>query len=128
MRPLTHGRDSQSKSIRRRARMSAITAALRQLDDVAAEGDLAPDPIRSESIEFGVPSDPILLPDGKRISPPPWHGERVAALALALLDRDAPASWSFVRLIGPPGGGKSQTARAIAYRLWTERGHAVEDR
>src|SRR5262245_24302989 len=108
--------------------MSAITAALRQLDDVAAEGDLAPDPRPSDSIEFEAPSDPILLPDGKRIYPPTLHGERVDALALALLDMDDPARSSFLRLVGPPGAGKSQIARAIAYRLWSERGHAVEDR
>ena len=41
---------------------------------------------------------------------------------------DDPARSSFLRLIGPPGAGKSQIARAIAYRLWTERGRAVEDR
>ena len=41
---------------------------------------------------------------------------------------DDPAHSSFLRLIGPPGAGKSQIARAIAYRLWTERGRAVEDR
>ena len=41
---------------------------------------------------------------------------------------DDPARSSFLRLVGPPGAGKSQIARAIAYRLWTERGRAVEDR
>ena len=41
---------------------------------------------------------------------------------------DDPAQSSFLRLIGPPGAGKSQIARAIAYRLWTEprpRGRAT---
>lgn len=108
--------------------MSAITAALRQLDDVAAEGDLVPDHVASDGLEFEAPSDPILLPDGKRIYPPLLHGERVDALALALLDMEDPASSSFLRLVGPPGAGKSQIARAIAYRLWTERGRSVEDR
>jgi hypothetical protein len=106
--------------------MSAITAALAQLDDVAADGDLAPLP--SDSLELHAPSDPIILPDGKRIYPPLLHGERVDALALALLDMDDPARSSFLRLVGPPGAGKSQIARAIAYRLWTARGHHVEDR
>jgi hypothetical protein len=41
---------------------------------------------------------------------------------------DDPARSSFLRLIGPPGAGKSQIARAIAYRLWAERGRTVEDR
>jgi hypothetical protein len=31
-------------------------------------------------------------------------------------------------LTGPPGAGKSQIARAIAYRLWTGRGREVADR
>ena len=39
-----------------------------------------------------------------------------------------PAESRFLRLIGPPGCGKSQIARAIAYRLWTDRGQAVEQR
>src|SRR4051812_43518497 len=108
--------------------MSAITAALARLDDVAAEGDLAPDPLPSDSLVLEAPSDPIVLPDGRRIYPPVLHGERVDALALALLDMDDPARSSFLRLIGPPGAGKSQIARAIAHRQWTQRGHAVEDR
>src|SRR6478609_50077 len=112
----------------RRPRMSAITAALRRLDDVAAEGDLTPDPLLSDSLEFEAPNDLIVLPDGKRIYPPTLHGERVDALALALLDTNDPARSAFLRLIGPPGAGKSQIARAIAYRLWTERGRAVQDR
>jgi hypothetical protein len=108
--------------------MSAITAALRQLDDVAAEGDLAPDPLPSDALGLEAPSDPIVLPDGKRIYPPRLHGEPVDELALALLDMDDPARSSFLRLVGPPGAGKSQIARAIAYRLWTARGRTVEDR
>jgi DNA replication protein DnaC len=39
-----------------------------------------------------------------------------------------PARSTFLRLIGPPGAGKSQIARAIAYRLWTGRGREVADR
>src|SRR3954467_9141077 len=106
--------------------MSAITAALRQLDDVAAEGDLAADPLPSDALEFEAPSDPIVLPDGKRIYAPTLHGQRVDELALALLDMEPPARSNFLRLVGPPGAGKSQIARAIAYRLWTERRRTVE--
>ena len=39
-----------------------------------------------------------------------------------------PSRSRFLRLVGPPGTGKSQIARAIAYRLWTRRGRAVETR
>lgn len=68
--------------------MSAITAALRQLDDVAADGDLAVDPLAPAPLELEAPSDPIVLPDGKRIYPPLVHDEPVDRLALALLDMD----------------------------------------
>src|SRR5262245_57183831 len=109
--------------------MSALNAALRQLDDVAAAGDLAPEhALPTDTLELEAPSDPIDLPDGKHIYPPTLHGQRVDDLALALLDADDPGRSSFLRLIGPPGAGKSQIARAIAHRLWTERGRAVEDR
>ena len=103
--------------------MSAITAALSQIDGVAAEGDLVPEP--TAALELATPGEPILLPDGKRIYPPCLHGAPVDELALALLDMDDPAKSTFLRLIGPPGAGKSQIARAIAYRLWTGRGREV---
>ena len=106
--------------------MSAITAALSQIDRVAAEGDLAPDP--AAPLELETACDPILLPDGKRIYPPCLHGQPIDELALALLDMHEPAQSTFLRLIGPPGAGKSQIARAIAYRLWTGRGREVADR
>ncbi|HEY5389216.1 MAG TPA: hypothetical protein VIJ83_01580, partial [Solirubrobacteraceae bacterium] len=106
--------------------MSAITAALSQIDRVAAEGDLAPDP--AAPLELETACEPILLPDGKRIYPPCLHGQPIDELALALLDMHEPAASTFLRLIGPPGAGKSQIARAIAYRLWTGRGREVTDR
>ena len=52
--------------------MSAITAALSQIDGVAAEGDLVPEP--AAALELATPGEPILLPDGKRIYPPCLHG------------------------------------------------------
>ena len=106
--------------------MSAITAALSQIDRVAAEGDLAPDP--AAPLELETACEPILLPDGKRIYPPCLHGQPIDQLALALLDMHEPAQSTFLRLIGPPGAGKSQIARAIAYRLWTGRGREVAER
>ena len=109
--------------------MSAITAALRQLDDVAAEGDLAAAPLPADTLDLEPAGEPIELPDGKHDLP--------AARCTASASTSSPArcwTWttrprsSFLRLIGPPGAGKSQIARAIAYRLWTERGRTVEDR
>ena len=107
--------------------MSAIEAALNQIDDVAAEGDLdSPPP--AELLELEQAGDPIELPDGKRIYPPTLYGQPVDELACCLLDMDNPAASTFLRLIGPPGAGKSQIARAIAYRLWAGRGRTVEER
>ena len=107
--------------------MSAIDQALSTIDQIASEGDLAPDR-PGDTLELSSLTDPIVLPDGKRIYPPSLHGTPVDELALALLDMQDPAASTFLRLIGPPGAGKSQIARAIAYRLWTGRGHSVTDR
>ena len=70
--------------------MSAITAALSQIDRVAEEGEFAPDP--AAPLELETAGDPIQLPDGKRIYPPSLHGQPVDELALALLDMDDPAA------------------------------------
>ena len=107
--------------------MSAITAALSQIDRVAAEGDLVPDP--AAPLELETAGEPILLPDGKRIYPPCLHGQPIDELALrAARHATTRPQSTFLRLIGPPGAGKSQIARAIAYRLWTGRGREVADR
>ena len=107
--------------------MSAIDAALSTIDRVASEGDLAPER-PTDFLELDALTEPIVLPDGKRIYPPRLHGEPIDELACALIDTDRPAESTFLRLIGPPGSGKSQLARCVAYRLWRARGRDVENR
>jgi len=80
--------------------MSAITAALSQIDRVAEDGELASDP--AAPLELETAGEPILLPDGRRIYRPCLHGQPIDELALALLDMDDPAQSTFLRLIGPP--------------------------
>ncbi|MGA8721418.1 MAG: AAA family ATPase, partial [Solirubrobacteraceae bacterium] len=109
------------------SRMSAIDTALSTIDQVASEGDLAPARL-ADLLELGSLTEPIVLPDGKRIYPPRLHGEPIDELACSLIDVADPAESSFLRLIGPPGSGKSQIARAIAYRLWQARGRELEHR
>ena len=79
--------------------MSAINAALDSIDRVAQEGDLTCER-PSEPLALDTLADPVVLPDGKRIYAPRLHGRPVDELACALLDMDAPAQSTFLRLTG----------------------------
>jgi hypothetical protein len=108
---------------------SAIAAAQQRINDVGAGGDLDGAAAHSE-IDPDIESiaDSIELPDGTVIYPPKLHGEPIDRVACALLDMQQPSRSRFLRLVGPPGTGTSQSGRAIAYRLWTQRGRAIETR
>jgi hypothetical protein len=108
---------------------SALMDSLNQIDEVAAEGDLdAPsrDPLTPVDPDDAGPE--VNLPDGRTLYIPRVHGERIDTLACDLLDINNPARSRFLRLIGPPGTGKSQLGRAIALELWTRRGRKIEKR
>jgi|tagenome__1003787_1003787.scaffolds.fasta_scaffold20503702_1 hypothetical protein len=93
--------------------MSAITAALRQLDDVAAaEGDLAPTRLLvTDGLELEPPGIPIVLPDGRRIARSTRHAAPVDGLALAPLHMDDPAESSFLPLSHRPARARPTSPR-----------------
>jgi hypothetical protein len=108
---------------------SAIAAARQQINAVGADGELdGIHPCGESELDLDAIADPIRLPDGKLIYPPKLHGQPIDEIACALLDTQHPDRSRFLRLVGPPGTGKSQIARAIAHRLWTRRGRAIETR
>ena len=108
--------------------MSAINSALAAIDEIGAVGEMDANVTDQVSFDLDAVSDPIVLPDGKQIYPPLLFGEPIDAVACKLIDVHDPAASRFLRLIGPPGTGKSQVARAVAYRLWRERGNEVTSR
>ena len=58
--------------------MSALDAALQQIDDVAADGDLAANPPAAlPAIDPEDAGQPVELPDGRTIYVPRLHGRRV---------------------------------------------------
>ena len=106
---------------------SAIAAARQRINDVGADGDLDGAAAHGEiDLDSESIADSIELPDGKAIYPPKLHAEPIDRVACALLDKQQPSGSRFLWLVGPPG--TSQSRRAIAYRLWTQRGRAVETR
>ena len=109
----------------RRSRMSAITAALSRSTGWPSEGDLAPDPAAPLELETRRRSDRAARRQADLPAVPARPADRRARAARCSTWTTRPQS-SFLRLIGPPGAGKSQIARAIAYRLWTGRGREVD--
>ena len=86
--------------------MSALDAALQQIDDVAADGDLAATPTAAlPAIDPEDAGEPVELPDGRTIYVPRLHGRRVDELACALLDFEAPARSKFPAPDRPAGDG-----------------------
>ena len=108
--------------------MSAINSALAAIDEIGAEGEMDSNLPEAVSFDLEAVAEPIVLPDGKRIYPPLLFGEPIDELACKLINVDDPAASRFLRLIGLPGTGKSQVARAVAYRLWRERSNDVISR
>ncbi len=105
---------------------SPTRAALKAVDALAAEGDLAPAEAPPDTLD--APLSKLVLPDGRILYPPTLFGRPLHEIACDLMDLENPSQSRFPRLIGPPGTGKSQIARAIAYELWRTRGKKIEER
>ena len=106
---------------KKETRMSAITAALsadrRGRPPRATSPPNLPDRGRSSSRR---PADRSCCRTASGSTRRCLHGEPIdAARARAARHATTRPPAEFLRLIGPPGAGKSQIARAIAYRLWT---------
>lgn len=111
---------------------TAVTQSLQKIDQVGDEGDLTASP--ADPLPAVDPEDAgleIQLPetDGTRtIHMPLLMGVPVHELACSLLDFKRPSRSKYLRLIGPPGTGKSQIGRAIALHAWLARGREIEQR
>jgi AAA domain (dynein-related subfamily) len=102
---------------------TAVKSALAAIDEVAAEGDIAAEAEPLPTLD--APADKLTLPDGRVLYPPRLFGSPLHEVACELMDLDDPVNSRFLRLIGPPGTGKSQIARAIAHEMWRRRGLEV---
>jgi hypothetical protein len=102
------------------ATATAIDQALATVDEVAAEGDLTAEARALLTLD-ATTHEAILLPDGRTIYPPSLFGEPLQEVACRLLDAQDPTRSRYLKLIGPPGTGKSQIARAIAYTSWRQQ-------
>ena len=119
--------DLPSQDRKEVALMSAINAALDQIDRVAEEGDLTP-PTRRRAARAR---------DARRADPAPGRQADLPAAAARPADRRArlrAARHGEPRRVDVPAAdrparrGKSQIARAVAYRLWQARGREVQCR
>jgi hypothetical protein len=107
--------------------MSALKTGRTQIQQTAAEAGLALNSANVELDPSGLAA-PIVLPDGKIIYPTKVFGRPIHEVAVALIRAQTGRMSRGVRLIGPPGTGKSQSIRVIAHAIWTARGNEVEMR
>jgi hypothetical protein len=105
---------------------TAIDEAIDTINSVAEEGELAAE--TEQLARLDAPLQELVLPDGRVLYPPRLHGEPLHEVACSMIDTEDPTKSRFPRLIGPPGTGKSQIARAIAYELWRKRKRKVIER
>jgi hypothetical protein len=79
--------------------VSAINNAVATIDEIGADGELDAGATTSglDELELDCVTEPILLPDGKRIFPVRLFGEPIHELAARLIDTKDPAASRFLR-------------------------------
>jgi hypothetical protein len=107
--------------------VSAIDAAMATIDRIGAEGELDANVADPIGLDVEAVPDPIHLPDGRDVYMPTVRGTPLDDIVCGLID-DNPAKSRFLRLIGPPGVGKSAVSRALAWRLWREHWRGLDER